>query len=118
MCERAHVRCRVFVYFLAERTIVQRRGDCVYLSLFSSAGGWGGCKTEEEREKKKQIFEEFERENITNMGIWGMREWRRDRERERRETQLRDINSFVIRLTCEQAAVYLQCELVGRPAEE
>lgn len=37
----------VFVYFLVKCTIVQRCRDCVYLSLFSSAGG-------EEREWKRK----------------------------------------------------------------
>lgn len=36
----------VFVYFLLKCTIVQRSGDCVYLPLFSNAGG---KKTEEEK---------------------------------------------------------------------
>lgn len=39
----------VFVYFLLKCTIVQLSGDCVYLSLFSNAGGGG--ETEEEEKK-------------------------------------------------------------------
>lgn len=38
-------RVRVFVCFRVKCTIVQRSGDCVYLSLFSNAGG-------KERERK------------------------------------------------------------------
>lgn len=63
----------VFVYFLLKCTIVQQRGDCVYLSLFFQS--W-----EEDRggEKKiKQIFEEFDRANIKIRGILEVRKWKR-----------------------------------------
>lgn len=72
----------VFVYFPVKRTIVQRRGDWLYLSLFSNAGG--RRERNKERENTKQIFEEFERRgrvdggSITNMGVLEVRECREE----------------------------------------
>ena len=52
-CERVCVcgAACLFTFFL-ESTIVRRRGDCVYLSLFSSAGGAG-----EKRGKEKTVIQ-------------------------------------------------------------
>lgn len=77
VCARVHseVRARsrvcgaayLFTFFL-ESTIVRRRGDCVYLSLFSNAGG------REKRKRENSYLRNFDRENITNTGVLGARE--------------------------------------------
>lgn len=84
-CECVCVWWSVFVYFLFKCTIVQHSGECVYLSVFFDAGGGGGI-----------VIERI----LQTCGVWGVREQRMEKERERRKKHSCELVStvFVIRL--------------------